>query len=90
VDITHPQIQAVQYRIKGYFSESNDIPLDSVSSSIELVQDYHGHGTHGASVLLRTAPDASIFVAKVTDNDGDLNFDQVIKVIPDSWKIRLT
>src|SRR5436189_6266786 len=69
VDITHPQIQAAQFRINGYFSNSTDIPPESVSNFPEL-QDYHGHGTHGASVLLRTAPDAAIFVAKVTDNDG--------------------
>ena len=80
VDITHPQIQAAQFRINGYFSNSTDIPPKSVSNSIELVQDYHGHGTHGVSVLLRTAPDAAIFVAKVTDNDGNLNYDQIVKV----------
>ena len=80
MDITHPQIQAAQSRINGYFSNSTDIPPNSVSDSLELIQDYHGHGTHRASVLLRTAPDASIFVAKVTHNDGKLNYDQIIEV----------
>jgi len=85
VDITHPQIHAAQFRIKGYFSTSTDISPEFVSNSLELVQDYHGHGTHGASVLLRTAPDAAIYVAKVTDNDGKLNNDQIVKVHP--WLI---
>jgi subtilisin family serine protease len=85
VDITHPQIQATQCRINGYFLNSTDIPPKSVSNSLELVQDYHGHGTHVVSVLLRTAPDAAIFVAKVTDNDGNLNYDQIVNV--DSWLI---
>lgn len=85
IDISHPQIEEVQFRINGYFSNSTDIPPKSVSNSLELVQDYHGHGTHGASVLLRTAPDAAIFVAKVTNDDGNLNYDQIIKV--KSWVI---
>jgi subtilisin family serine protease len=85
IDVTHPQIQAAQFRIKGYFSNSSDILPESVSKSPELIQDYHGHGTHGASVLLRTAPEAAIFVAKVTDKDGNLNYDQIIKVL--SWLV---
>jgi subtilisin family serine protease len=93
VDITHPEIQAAQFRIKGYFSQSTDI---SSEGDLKLVQDDDGHGTHGTSVLLRTAPHAVIYVAKVTkkatDNNGksngtqQLDYEQIVEVSPKVFK----
>jgi subtilisin family serine protease len=75
VDITHPQIQAARdaNRIVAYFPESTDRTPDSF-------QDKHGHGTHGTSLLLRTAPNAAIYIAKVTDEDEKLRYDDIVKV----------
>lgn len=32
--------------------------------------DKHGHGTHVVSVLLQTAPDVSLYIARAFDNEG--------------------
>jgi len=77
VDTTHPQIRAALTKFKGFFPESPDSKPDSES---DLFRDYHGHGTHGTSVLLRTAPNAAIYIARVTDKDGSLNYDDIVKV----------
>lgn len=31
--------------------------------------DWHGHGTHVASVLMRTAPEVSLLIARVVDDE---------------------
>lgn len=36
-------------------------------------EDAHGHGTHAASLLLRLAPNARIYVARVIDDDGKIS-----------------
>lgn len=35
-------------------------------------RDRHGHGTHCASVLMKTAPNAAFYIARVVDDNGDL------------------
>lgn len=49
------------------------------------LQDITGHGTHGASVLLKTAPHIALYVARITDNNGDIcsehNYDAIVKVL---------
>ncbi len=56
----HPALQAGQQqgRLKGkrsYKGEANDI------------SDRYGHGTHAAELILRFAPEAELYVAKVAD-----------------------
>jgi subtilisin family serine protease len=82
VDTIHPQIRAAREanRIVAYFPESSVRALDSDSKPPDPFQDHHGHGTHGTSVLLQTAPNAAIYIAKVTDNDGNLIYDDIVKV----------
>ena len=36
-------------------------------------EDAHGHGTHAASLLLRLAPNAKVYVARVVDDDGEIS-----------------
>lgn len=48
--------------------------------SFDPLCDAHGHGTHGASVLLRTAPNASLYIARVTDQEGNLIYNEITKV----------
>jgi subtilisin family serine protease len=93
VDTTHPKIQAArdENRIMAYYpefthptpdydSESTNKSLDSNSNSLHLCRDQHGHGTHGTSVLLRTALNTSLYIAKVTDDDGNLRDQEIVKV----------
>ena len=82
VDFTHPQIQAARLakRIVAYFPESTEKNRHSEFNSAQFYQDSHGHGTHVTSVLLRTAPNARIYIAKVTENDGTLRYDDIVKV----------
>jgi len=44
-------------------------------SHLDACLDKNGHGTHCASVLLRTAPNIDLYVAKVFDDSG--------KVVPE-------
>jgi subtilisin family serine protease len=81
VDATHPQILAAraEKRIIAAFPDSADPTLDSTPKSLDPFRDEDGHGTHVASVLLRTAPNAAIYIAKVFDDDLKLN-DDIVKV----------
>jgi hypothetical protein len=57
-------IQGAEDRIKEHCSFMKDLnpsanPLDC--------QDVHGHGTHVTRLILRAAPSAEIFIAKISD-----------------------
>lgn len=80
VDITHPHIQAAKEakQIVAFFPESANWTADSDSDAF---RDSNGHGTHGTSVLLRTAPNSAIYIAKVADEDGKLIYDDIVKVL---------
>jgi hypothetical protein len=79
VDITHPFIHAAYEKntIVGYFPQSND---ETQNCKSYPTGDQHGHGTHGTSVLLRTAPNAAIYVARATNKDGELRYDDIVEV----------
>lgn len=65
---THPQIRdALQ---KGNIKKYKGFP-----EALEPLRDGHGHGTHCTSVLLRTAPNASLYIARVADDNGKLSSD---------------
>lgn len=52
--------------------------------SLEPLQDRHGHGTHGASVLMRTAPHAELYIARIADDEGNIaaenHYEGMVKV----------
>ena len=66
VDAEHREIQTAisGKRIKEY---------QGFPESLDPLRDENGHGTHGTSVLLRTAPNAVIYICRVADNDGNLS-----------------
>jgi hypothetical protein len=44
-------------------------------------EDKNGHGTHCASVLIRTAPAAELYIARVVDDEGHLPSDNEYEAI---------
>jgi subtilisin family serine protease len=58
IDLTHPLIK--KYVDTGHIPKTYDF-VEGTSS----ITDLHGHGTHTAHLLLKTAPNASIYVARV-------------------------
>jgi subtilisin family serine protease len=40
--------------------------------TLDCLDDKHGHGTHVASVLLQTAPYVDLYLARVTDDTGNI------------------
>jgi subtilisin family serine protease len=46
-------------------------PCD-VTLTLDPCDDKHGHGTHAASVLLQTAPDIELYIARVADDTGNI------------------
>jgi subtilisin len=60
--------------------------------TLDPCNDKHGHGTHAASVLLRTAPNVLLYIARVADDTGsiikDNEYEGVINVLPVSSKLK--
>lgn len=78
VDSRHPQIQkALDDKI---IREARGFPV-----SFKPLRDGHGHGTHAASVLMRTAPHAVLYIARIADNEGNIatenNYEAMVNVI---------
>lgn len=65
VDAAHPDI-ALALTTKQ-IAEVKGFP-----GSLDPLQDRHGHGTHGASVLAKTAPKATLYIARVFDDQGNM------------------
>lgn len=40
--------------------------------TLDRLDDKNGHGTHVASILLRTAPGINLYIARVTDDAGNI------------------
>jgi len=84
VDVNHPDIRNALDRkqIKGFFPESwgPDSPLDPR-------HDDNGHGTHGTSVLIKTAPNVKIYVARVADKEGKVIYNCVVEVYVYSFSL---
>ena len=75
VDGNHPAISTGlnNGQVAGWFPESDDL--------FDPLKDRHGHGTHGISVLMRTAPKAAIYVARVTNDKHKFDFDVIVRVL---------
>jgi hypothetical protein len=65
VDASHPEIKAALEDKK--ITECKGFP-----KTLDPLSDGQGHGTHGVSVLLRTCPVVSVYVARVVDDNGSL------------------
>ena len=80
VDARHPEIRAAlkEKRIVRYFPDSANAISDP--ELLDPLADRHGHGTHGTSVLLRAAPNAAIYIARVADDNGKLRYDGIPEV----------
>jgi hypothetical protein len=78
VDATHPDVRDAfdRKQILGFFPDSS-----GSESVLDPHNDEDGHGTHGTSVLIRVAPAATIYVARVTDQEGKLNYDRIVEVL---------
>jgi hypothetical protein len=76
IDSTHSEIsQATMIKeCKGF------------PDSLDPCKDKIGHGTHGASVFLKTAPQASLYIARVVDDQKriapDNDYQAVVDVNP--------
>ena len=57
----HPDIS--EAKKKGLIAASQGFP-----ENLDPLKDKDGHGTHVASVLLKTAPNAALLIARVADN----------------------
>jgi len=64
VDITHPDMQAAL--------ERNQLVARGFPASLDPFRDRHGHGTHGVSVILKTAPNVVVYIARMVDDDGKI------------------
>jgi len=63
INIRHPEM------IKR--KENGNIPLaKGFPDCLKPLEDLDGHGTHGASVLFQTVPNAVLLVARVFNDDG--------------------
>lgn len=83
IDRTHPRIEAQwNKRVKDAKSW-----IDGEGGD----RDTCGHGTHNTSLLMKVAPEALIYVARVVkDYSGSLNDENVAKAIvhaTDEWKV---
>ena len=68
VDATHPEIELA-------LSEKRIALHRGFPESLDALNDRHGHGTHGATVLMKTAPDAVIYIARMVDDEGKISDD---------------
>jgi hypothetical protein len=52
-------------------------------STLNPLRDQMGHGTHCASVILRTAPYSTLYIARIFNDEKEISdYDEVVKVIP--------
>lgn len=78
VDARHPQFQkALQLKV---IRDSRGFP-----DTLLPLCDRNGHGTHGASVFMRIAPHAALFIARIADDNGEIadenNYAAVVEVL---------
>jgi subtilisin family serine protease len=83
IDSTHADFNLTESQLEALKSRSKGFP-----GILDPLKDGHGHGTHVASVLLKTAPHARIYLARVADDAGrippDREYESVVQV-PAYW-----
>jgi subtilisin family serine protease len=77
INAQHPEME--QYIKNGIIIHSQGFP-----STLDPFADKEGHGTHGTSVLHKTAPHAALLIARVADDNRGIpdidNYAEVAKV----------
>ena len=63
INMHHPEM--IKHKKDGSIALAKGFP-----NSLNPFEDLNGHGTHGASVLFKTAPNAVLLVAKLFDDNG--------------------
>jgi subtilisin family serine protease len=74
LDENHPAIQEAL--------TSQKIMCRGFPASLNPFKDTIGHGTFGASVLMRTAPSAFLYIARIFSDDRNIDKPEVAKVAP--------
>lgn len=64
-------------RIRAALDENVIVECKGFPESRNPIRDMHGHGTHGASILIKVAPFVDLYVARVADNHGHLEEDEL-------------
>ena len=76
VDTTHREI-------KHALEQKKIVAYRGFPDSLDPLQDSTGNGTHGASVLLKTAPNSALYVARIVDDEGKIsNCMETVRVRP--------
>lgn len=89
IDTSHPSIETDAYRkerLKGFLCEINGLKDDPDNAR----KDSHGHGTHVTRLLMRIAPEADIYVARVFKEQGNVESAYVASAIRhavDHWEV---
>ena len=65
MDAQHPDIASA-------LKTNQIVAFKGFPESLDPLRDQYGHGTHGTSVLIMTAPKAILYVARVADDEGDI------------------
>jgi subtilisin family serine protease len=74
VDETHPLIEKAMGRILHKTTQVRQIAaMRGFPHSLKPGQDHHGHGTHCASVFIKTAPNAALYIGRVADDTGQID-----------------
>ncbi|KAJ5494665.1 Peptidase S8/S53 subtilisin/kexin/sedolisin [Penicillium fimorum] len=60
IDHTHPDVDASIEQVKGVYNWMNE-------KLVKRIDDYNGHGTFIAGLLLEYSPDADLYISKVSD-----------------------
>ncbi|KAJ5770966.1 Peptidase S8/S53 subtilisin/kexin/sedolisin [Penicillium nucicola] len=60
IDLIHPGIDACIEQVKGEYNWMNE-------KFAKRVEDYNGHGTFIAGLLLEYSPDAELYISKISD-----------------------
>ena len=69
MDLWHPEIEEAR-------NEKKIVECKGFPESLNPSHDEQGYGTHCVSVVLRTMPWVSIYVARVADDNGHLIEDE--------------
>jgi Subtilase family len=74
VDSRHPEFQeALKFnKIRAF---------RGFPASLDPISDRNGHGTHGASVFMRTATNAELYIARIADDEGVIVADKAYAAV---------